>query len=83
MEHLLGFLVIGAAAGWLAGRLMKGRQFGLGGDLVVGVIGSVLGGYLFGLLGLSAYGTLGAFVTALVGAMVFLYLLSVLHLKHP
>jgi uncharacterized membrane protein YeaQ/YmgE (transglycosylase-associated protein family) len=79
--NLLGFLVIGAAAGWLAGRLMKRRHFGLGGDLFVGVIGSLVGGYLFGLLGLSAYGTVGAFVTALAGAMVFLYLLGALRLR--
>ncbi|HVE13495.1 MAG TPA: GlsB/YeaQ/YmgE family stress response membrane protein [Elusimicrobiota bacterium] len=81
--HVLGFLAIGVAAGWLAGRLMHGRPFGLGGDLVVGVIGSLLGGYLFGLLGLAAYGTIGAFVTAVVGAMVFLYLLKVFRLRYP
>jgi uncharacterized membrane protein YeaQ/YmgE (transglycosylase-associated protein family) len=79
--HLLGFLAIGAAAGWLAGRLMKERPFGLGGDLVVGVIGSIVGGQVFGLLGLAAYGNTGIFVTALVGAMVLLYLLGVLHLR--
>lgn len=81
--HVLGFLVIGATAGWLAGKLMKGRHFGLAGDLFVGVIGSLLGGYLFGLLGLAAYGTLGSFITAVAGAMVFLYLLGFLRVRHP
>lgn len=73
--RLLWFCVIGAAAGWLAGRLMKRRDFGLAGDLAVGVIGSLVGGFLFGLLGLSAYGAVGSFVTAVVGAMTFLYML--------
>ena len=52
----LWFLLIGLAAGWLAGQLTKGGGFGLIGDLVVGVIGALLGGFLFGLLGLTAVG---------------------------
>jgi uncharacterized membrane protein YeaQ/YmgE (transglycosylase-associated protein family) len=46
----LWFLLIGLAAGWLAGQLTKGGGFGLVGDLVVGVVGALLGGFLFGLL---------------------------------
>ena len=37
---LLTFLLIGVLAGWLAGKIMKGKGFGLVGDLVIGVIGS-------------------------------------------
>lgn len=70
------FLVIGALAGWLAGKIMKGRGFGLLGNLVVGIIGGVLGGVLFGLLGLSSAGIVGSLVTALVGAIVLLWLVS-------
>jgi len=50
----LWFILIGIAAGWLAGQVMKGGGFGLVGDLIVGVIGALLGGFLFGLLGVSA-----------------------------
>ena len=46
--HLLWFLLIGLAAGWLAGQILKGGGFGLWGDLIVGVIGALLGGFLFG-----------------------------------
>ena len=49
---LLWFALIGLAAGWLAGQIMKGGGFGLVGDLVVGVVGAILGGFLFGLLGI-------------------------------
>jgi uncharacterized membrane protein YeaQ/YmgE (transglycosylase-associated protein family) len=69
------FLLIGLAAGWLAGQVMKGGGFGLVGDLIVGVIGSLLGGFLFGLLGISAGGLLGSLVTALVGAIVLIAIL--------
>ena len=58
--NIVWFLLIGLAAGWLAGQIMKGGGFGVVGDLVVGVIGAILGGFLFGLLGLSASGLLGS-----------------------
>lgn len=69
------FLLIGLAAGWLAGMIMKGGGFGLVGDLVVGVIGALLGGWLFRALGIAAYGMLGALITATVGAVVLIALL--------
>jgi uncharacterized membrane protein YeaQ/YmgE (transglycosylase-associated protein family) len=69
------FLVIGIAAGWLAGKIMKGGGFGLVGDLVVGVVGSFLGGWIFGLLGIAAYGFLGSLVMAVIGAMLLLYII--------
>jgi len=69
------FLLIGLAAGWLAGMLMKGGGFGLVGDLIVGVIGALLGGYLFAALGVSTYGLLGALITATVGAIVLIALI--------
>ena len=69
---LLWFCLIGVAAGWLAGQIMKGGGFGLFGDLVVGVIGAILGGFLFRLLGISTSGLMGALVTATVGAMVLI-----------
>ncbi len=63
------FILIGIAAGWLAGQFTKGGSFGLIGNLVVGVIGSVVGGLLFGLLGLAATGLLGRLIVATVGAV--------------
>ena len=75
---LVLFLVIGLVAGWLAGRIMKGRGFGLIGDLVIGVIGSFVGGWLFTQLGIATSGWAGSLVTALVGAVVLLYLLRLL-----
>ncbi len=77
-QSLILFLVIGLAAGWLAGRIMKGGGFGLVGDLVVGVIGALLGGWLFSLLGISMGGIIGSLVMALVGAMVLLFLLRLI-----
>jgi len=69
------FLLIGLAAGWLAGMVMKGGGFGVVGDLVVGVIGAMLGGSLFRALGIAAYGRLGELIVATVGAIVLVALL--------
>lgn len=80
--NLVWFLLIGLAAGWLAGQLMKGGGFGLVGDLVVGVIGALLGGFLFSLLGIQAVGLLGSLICATVGAMLLIFLLR-LAKKNP
>jgi uncharacterized membrane protein YeaQ/YmgE (transglycosylase-associated protein family) len=74
---LVWFLLIGAVAGFLAGKIMKGKGFGIIGNIVVGVIGAVLGGFLFGVLGVSTGdGLLGSLVTATVGAIVLLFLVG-------
>jgi uncharacterized membrane protein YeaQ/YmgE (transglycosylase-associated protein family) len=76
LMNIIWFLLIGLAAGWLAGQIMKGGGFGLVGDLVVGVIGALLGGFLFGLLGLASTSLLGSLVTATIGAIVLLIIVK-------
>ncbi|MBS1222023.1 MAG: GlsB/YeaQ/YmgE family stress response rane protein, partial [Proteobacteria bacterium] len=58
--------------------IMKGGGFGLLGNIIVGIIGAVVGGFLFGLLGLAAGGLIGSIVTAVVGAVVLLFLIGLL-----
>jgi uncharacterized membrane protein YeaQ/YmgE (transglycosylase-associated protein family) len=43
---LLSWIVVGVIAGWLAGQVMKGRGFGLLGDIIVGIVGGLIGGFL-------------------------------------
>jgi uncharacterized membrane protein YeaQ/YmgE (transglycosylase-associated protein family) len=76
--HLIGFLIIGLVAGWLAGLIMKGRGFGLLTNLVVGIVGSFVGGFLFGVVGLSAHGFIGSLISATVGAVALLFIISLL-----
>lgn len=64
--------MIGAVAGWLAGTLMKGGGFGLLMNIVLGVVGALVGGSVFQFLGLSASGLIGSILTATVGAVVVL-----------
>jgi uncharacterized membrane protein YeaQ/YmgE (transglycosylase-associated protein family) len=76
---IVWFMLIGLAAGWLAGQLVKGGGFGLVGDLVVGMIGAIVGGTLFGMFGLAATGLLGSLITATVGAIVLIVILRALN----
>lgn len=76
MLNFIYFLLIGLTAGWLASQIMKGRSFGLLGNLGVGVVGAVLGGFLFRLLGLAAIGLIGSLITATVGAVLLLWILQ-------
>ena len=78
MMHLIWFLIIGGVAGWLAGKVTKGKGFGFLGNIVIGCVGALLGGFLFGLLGISAHNLIGSLITALVGAMVLIYLIRLI-----
>ena len=78
--HFLWFLIIGAVAGWLAGVLVKGSGFGLVGDLIVGIVGALLGGWLFSISGinLGIDGLIGSLIVATIGAVVLLFLIRVI-----
>jgi uncharacterized membrane protein YeaQ/YmgE (transglycosylase-associated protein family) len=78
MWNFILFILIGAIAGALAGRVMRGGGFGLIGNIIVGVIGGFLGGWLLGLLGISIGGILGSLVTAFIGAVVLLWIVDLI-----
>ncbi len=71
-----GWIIIGAIAGWLAGKLMRGGGFGFLINIIVGIAGAIIGGWVFGLIGISASGAIGSFITALVGAVLLLWIIS-------
>lgn len=72
MDFLI-FIIIGAVAGWLAGLIMKGGGFGFLVNAILGIVGGLVGGWLFGLLGITIGGDYGPFITAVVGAIVVLF----------
>jgi uncharacterized membrane protein YeaQ/YmgE (transglycosylase-associated protein family) len=69
---LIAWIIVGLLAGWLTGMLMKGSGYGLLGDLLLGLIGSVVGGWLFGLILPAAEpsGLIGSIIVATIGAIV-------------
>lgn len=79
LNALIITLLIGAVAGWLAGTLMKGRGFGVLGNIVVGILGAFVGGFVFDALGISiAAGIVGSIFTATIGAVVLLFVIGLL-----
>jgi len=79
--HLIYFLIIGLAAGWLAGQIMKGKGFGLLGNLLLGCIGAFVGGFVFDVLGIYTRGTIGSIIAALAGALLLLWGINLLKKK--
>ena len=75
LSALVWFLLVGLIAGWLAGMVMKGGGYGIVGDMIVGVIGALLGGWLFSLVGISAGGLIGSIIVAFIGACVLIAIL--------
>lgn len=67
---LVGFLVIGGMAGWIAGTVMRGRGFGIIRNIVVGLVSAFLSGFRFRLLGFSAHGLIGLLIMVAQGAIV-------------
>jgi uncharacterized membrane protein YeaQ/YmgE (transglycosylase-associated protein family) len=71
---VLAWILIGLIAGWLASRI-TGAPSGLIRNLIVGLIGSVLGGFLFRKIGLTVVPDFwGELITAIIGAVVLLFL---------
>jgi uncharacterized membrane protein YeaQ/YmgE (transglycosylase-associated protein family) len=68
--NILIWIISGIVAGWLTGMLVRGRGFGLVGDLIIGLLGAVIGGWVFGLLGIATTGWVGEIVAAVVGGVV-------------
>ena len=77
---MIGAIVIGLIAGWLTGKLMRGRGYGLVVDILLGLIGAVIGSWIFRALGIAAEGGLAYLAMATVGAIV---LVGAVHLVRP
>jgi uncharacterized membrane protein YeaQ/YmgE (transglycosylase-associated protein family) len=69
-------IIIGGIIGWLASLIMKTTaQMGLLANIIVGIVGSVLGHWAAGALGIAAVGSLGSFIISLLGAVLLIVIL--------
>ena len=73
---IIGYIIIGIVAGFLAGKIMRGGGFGFWLNLILGIIGGILGGWVFGLFGFEFGGILGNLITAVIGAILLLWIFS-------
>ena len=76
---LLWIIVIGILAGFLAGKIMRGKGFGVLIDLLIGIVGSFIGSWVFGMLGVfPGFGLIGQLIVSLVGALILLFLIRLI-----
>jgi uncharacterized membrane protein YeaQ/YmgE (transglycosylase-associated protein family) len=66
---MIGVLIIGLIAGWLAGKLMRGYGYGAVADILIGLVGGMIGSIIFGVVGLHAYHAIGSITVSTIGAM--------------
>lgn len=83
LMNILGWILIGLLAGFLAGQIMKGSGYGIVGDVIVGLVGALLGGFLASALGLGGLNSndpisWGSFFIALIGAIILIAVLRLL-----
>jgi uncharacterized membrane protein YeaQ/YmgE (transglycosylase-associated protein family) len=79
--ELIGWLILGGAAGWLAGKLVRGSGSGIIVNVLIGIVGAVIGGWLASLVlgvSISEGFNIATFAVAVVGAVLLLGLANLL-----
>lgn len=80
---IIGWIIIGGLAGWIASLMWKGSGSGLIVNILLGIAGAIVGGFVFRLLGMESTGAWGSLVTAVVGAFILLWLKAFFkHTRH-
>jgi uncharacterized membrane protein YeaQ/YmgE (transglycosylase-associated protein family) len=79
VESIIIMIIVGAIAGWLAGKIVRGAGFGLIWDIVIGIIGAFIGVWLLTRLGVIPFsGFVGSIVNATIGAVVLLFIVGLI-----
>lgn len=82
MGHgVIAWIIIGVLAGWITGKLMKGSGFGFIMDMVVGLIGALIGGFISSHLGfgdVNQHGLTVSIFIAVIGAVVLTFILRLI-----
>ena len=74
---LIAVILIGILAGWLAGKIMRGRGYGVLMDILLGLVGAVIGSWVFAAIGIHEHSGLGTIAMATVGAVILVALTRV------
>jgi uncharacterized membrane protein YeaQ/YmgE (transglycosylase-associated protein family) len=73
---VIGWLIVGLLAGWLAGKVSRGRGFGCIANVLLGLVGAVLGGWIFSQLGITRFGFIYSLAAATLGAVILVAIAS-------
>jgi uncharacterized membrane protein YeaQ/YmgE (transglycosylase-associated protein family) len=78
--NILAWIIVGGIAGWLASLVVRGGGMGIVGDIIVGIIGALIGGFVLSLLLPGTFGftgfNLGSLIVAFIGAVILLFIVK-------
>ena len=76
--NIVLWILFGALAGWIASKIMgTDAQMGAGANIIIGIVGAVVGGFLVGLFGISTTGfSIASLLVAILGAVVLIFLIG-------
>jgi uncharacterized membrane protein YeaQ/YmgE (transglycosylase-associated protein family) len=78
--NILAWLIVGGIAGWLASLVVRGGGMGVVGDVIVGIVGALIGGFVLSLLLPGTFGftgfNLGSLIVAFIGAVILLFIVK-------
>ena len=78
ITNLIWWLVVGLIAGWAAGKIMKGGGYGTVMDIILGIIGAVVGGWVMSVVGIHSGGFIGTILVAILGAVILIWITRML-----
>ena len=75
--NIIVSIIVGGVVGWLASLIMKtNAQMGIVANIIVGIVGAVIGHWLAGVLGLATYGAIASLIVSVVGAVILIAILK-------
>jgi uncharacterized membrane protein YeaQ/YmgE (transglycosylase-associated protein family) len=75
MVHgLIWWIIVGLIAGWAAGKIMKGGGYGVIADIILGILGAIVGGWVVGVLGFGHGGLIWSILVAILGAVILIWI---------
>jgi uncharacterized membrane protein YeaQ/YmgE (transglycosylase-associated protein family) len=74
IRGIIWWVIVGLIAGWAAGKIMKGGGYGVLADIVLGILGAIIGGWVVGLLGFGGGGLIWSILVAILGAVILIWI---------
>jgi uncharacterized membrane protein YeaQ/YmgE (transglycosylase-associated protein family) len=65
---MIASILVGLVSGWAAGKLIRGRGYGVIADILLGLVGGVVGGWIFAAFGVHAHHLFSAIMISTLGA---------------
>lgn len=72
------WIIVGLIAGWATGKIMKGSGYGPLMDIVLGIVGAIIGGWIVRALGLGGGGLIWTIIVAIIGAVILVWIVRLI-----